>query len=84
MFHEGGLPEKNLSFERLTKEAQILLGAGPVSTARTLHFITFHLWSNPHIREQLELELKDTGERATWSQLEKPPYLQALVEIVLR
>lgn len=84
MVNESGLPEEDLSLDRLTKEAQILLGAGSVSTARTLHFITFYLLSNPHMRKRLEQELKDTGERATWSQLEKLPYLQALIKEGLR
>lgn len=84
MVNESGLPEEDLSLERLTKEAQILLGAGSVSTARTLHFITYYLLSNPHMRERLEQELRDAGERATWSQLEKLPYLQALIKEGLR
>lgn len=84
MLNESDLPEEDLSLERLTKEAQILLGAGSVSTARTLHFIMFYLLSNPHMRERLEKELKDTSEQATWSQLEKLPYLQALIKEGLR
>ncbi|KAI0116202.1 putative cytochrome P450 [Hypoxylon sp. NC0597] len=84
MVHESGLPDEDLTVERLTKEAQILLGAGSVSTARTLHFIIFYLLSNPHMRERLEDELKDTMLRPTWSQLEKLPYLQALIKEGLR
>ena len=84
MVNESGLPEEDLSLERLTKEAQILLGAGSVSTARTLHFITYYLLSNSHMRERLEQELRDAGERAAWSQLEKLPYLQALIKEGLR
>ncbi|KAK8022519.1 cytochrome P450 [Apiospora rasikravindrae] len=88
MVHESGLPDEDLTVDRLTKEAQILLGAGSVSTGRTLHFITFYLLSNPHMRarleEELKGELKDPGERPTWSQLEKLPYLQALIKEGLR
>ncbi|KAL9620400.1 MAG: hypothetical protein Q9160_005100 [Pyrenula sp. 1 TL-2023] len=89
MIHESGLPEADLTVERLTKEAQILLGAGSVSTARTLHFIIFYLSKNPSMRERLEEELKDTlagrpGEWPTWSKLEKLPYLQALIKEGLR
>jgi cytochrome P450 len=89
MVHESGLPEADLTVDRLTKEAQILLGAGSVSTARTLHFVTFYLLSNPSMRERLEDELKDTmagwpTERPTWTQLEKLPYLQALIKEGLR
>jgi cytochrome P450 len=89
MVHESGLPEADLTVDRLTKEAQILLGAGSVSTARTLHFVAFYLLSNPSMHERLEDELKDTMakwpiERPTWSQLEKLPYLQALIKEGLR
>lgn len=84
MVHESGLPEEDLTVDRLTKEAQILLGAGSVSTARSLHFIIFYLLSNPHMRERLQGELKDTGETPTWSQLEKLPYLQAVIKEGLR
>lgn len=89
MVHESGLPEADLTVERLTKEAQILLGAGSVSTARTLHFIIFYLLFKPAMRKRLEDELKGTmagwpDEQPTWSQLEKLPYLQALIKEGLR
>ncbi|KAI0404814.1 putative cytochrome P450 [Xylaria palmicola] len=84
MVHECSLPEEDLTVDRLTKETQILLGAGSVSTARTLHFIAFYLLSNPHMRERLEDELKDTWAQPTWSQLERLPYLQAIVKEGLR
>lgn len=83
--NKSGLPEEDLSLERLTQEAQSLLGAGSVSTARTPHFIVYYLRSNPHMRERLEQELsRGIGELATWSQLEKLPYLQALIKKGLR
>ncbi|KAF2866566.1 cytochrome P450 [Massariosphaeria phaeospora] len=89
MVDESGLPEADLTVERLTKEAQILLGAGSVSTARTLHFITFYLLLNPPMRERLEDELRETmvgwpDKQPSWSQLEKLPYLQALIKEGLR
>ncbi|KAI1335896.1 putative cytochrome P450 [Xylariaceae sp. FL0016] len=84
LVNESGLPEEDLTVDRLTKEAQILLGAGSVFTARTFHFIIFYLLSNAHMRERLENELRDLGERPTWSQLEKLPYLQAVIKEGLR
>lgn len=88
LVHESGLPDEDLTVDRLTKEAQILLGAGSVSTGRTLHFIIFYLLSNQHMRERLEeelsQELKDPRDQPTWSQLEKLPYLQALIKEGLR
>jgi cytochrome P450 len=77
------------SADRLTKEAQILMGAGSVSPARTLHFIAFYLLSNYHMRKRLEEELSSV--MCEWpdkipalSQLERLPYLQALIKEGLR
>jgi cytochrome P450 len=89
MVHQSGLPEADITVDRLTKEAQLLLGAGSVSTARTLHFIVFYLLSNPPMRKRLEDELASAqsgweDEQPTWAQLEKLPYLQALIKEGLR
>ncbi|OAK94539.1 hypothetical protein IQ06DRAFT_353534 [Phaeosphaeriaceae sp. SRC1lsM3a] len=89
MVHESDLPEEDVSVDRLTKEAQLLLGAVSVSTVRTLHFIIFYLLSNSHMRERLEQELRGakfgwSNDRPTWSQLKKLPYLQALIKEGLR
>ncbi|OCL09523.1 cytochrome P450 [Glonium stellatum] len=87
--NNSGLAESDLSVDRLTKEAQILLGAGSVSTARTIHYIVFYLLSNEHMRKRLEEELKDAmaewpEKKLTWAQLEKVLYLQALIKEGLR
>ena len=83
------MPESELSVERLTKEAQVLLGAGTASTARTLDFISYYILSNPHIRSRLGKELEDVmanypKEVPSWAQLEKLPYLQAIINEGLR
>lgn len=83
------LPPSELTDERLSKEAQVLLGAGTVSTARTLDFICYYILSNPAIRKRLEAELRDVMDgypekKPTWSQLEKLPYMQALIKEGLR
>lgn len=85
IIHDSDLPESELTVDRLTKEAQILLGAGSVSTARTLHFVTFYLLSNEHMRVRLEDELKEAAKTRpddwnSWAALEKLPYLQALIK----
>lgn len=83
------MPESELSTERLSKEAQVLLGAGTASTARTLDFLSYHILSKPHIRQRLKKEL--TGIMADYpqsvpslTQLEKLPYLQAVIKEGLR
>ncbi|KAL2041006.1 hypothetical protein N7G274_006464 [Stereocaulon virgatum] len=83
------MPESELSTERLSKEAQVLLGAGTASTARTLDFLSYHILSKIHIRQRLMEEL--TGIMAEYpqsvpslTQLEKLPYLQAVIKEGLR
>ena len=83
------MPESELSVERLTKEAQVLLGAGTASTARTLDFISYYILANPHIRSRLGEELEGVmadypREVPSWAQLEKLPYLQAIINEGLR
>ena len=83
------MPESELSVERLTKEAQVILGAGTASSARTLDFISYYILANPLIRSRLGEELKDImanypREVPSWAQLEKLPYLQAILKEGLR
>lgn len=83
------MPESELSVDRLSKEAQVLLGAGTVSTARTLDFITYYILANQNVRATLQAELKDVmatypEKIPSWAELEKLPYLQALIKEGLR
>ena len=83
------MPESELSVERLTKEAQVILGAGTASSARTLDFISYYVLANPLIRSRLGEELKDVmanypRETPSWAQLEKLQYLQAIIKEGLR
>lgn len=83
------MPESERSIERLSQEAQILHGAGTVTTARAMDIMSYHILRNPPIRERLGNELKvimtdypHTMPR--WSDLEKLPYLQAIIKEGLR
>lgn len=83
------MPESELSVERLSREAQVLLGAGTSSTARTLDFIVYYILANPDIRSTLQNELKVVMKGypqkiPSWSELEKLEYLQALIKEGLR
>lgn len=93
MFHNllesGELPESERSEERLVKEAQIFLGGGTASASRTLTFASFYIMSRPETRRRLEEELQNTmrswPERVpSWAELEKLPYLQAIIKESLR
>lgn len=83
------LPSSELSDERLSKEAQVMIGSGTVTTAGTLNFICYYIMANPAIRERLEAELKPVmagypEKKPTRAQLEKLPYLQAVIKESLR
>ena len=83
------MPESELSVNRLSKEAQVLLGAGTVSTARTLDFIFYYVTANESVRERLSNDLKDIMAQypeklPPFTQLEKIPYLAAVIKEGLR
>lgn len=83
------LPPSELADERLSKEAQVLLGAGTVSTARTLDFICYYIMANPAIKKRLSEELEDVMKgyperKPSWAQLERVAYMQALIKEGLR
>ena len=83
------MPESERSDERLAKEAQVLLGGGTATTARTMSFISYFILANPSIRSRLENELREPMSRypeivPTWTELEKVPILQALIKEGLR
>lgn len=83
------MPESERSTERLSQETQVLHDAGTVTTARASDVISYHVLRNPHIRERLGNELKDIMAEyphswPRWSDLEKLPYLQAIIKEGLR
>lgn len=83
------MPESERSPERLAKEAQVLLGGGTASTARTIGFASFYILDRPEVRARLRDELRevmaDWPRRVpSWVELEKVPYLQAVIKESLR
>jgi len=83
------MPLSELSNERLAKEAQVLLGGGTASTARTLSFLSYYVLSNSGMRRRLQDELRIPMINwpttiPSWAELEKLPYLQALIKEALR
>lgn len=83
------MPESERSPERLAKEAQVLLGGGTASTARTIAFASFYIVDRPDIRSRLRDELRETmagwPERVpSWAELERVTYLQAIIKESLR
>jgi cytochrome P450 len=92
LFHhivKSDMPESERSEERLAKEAQVLLGGGTASTARTIGFASFYILSRPELRAKLEAELREPmagwpDRVPTWADLEKLPLLQAIIKESLR
>ena len=83
------LPESELSVERLASEAQVVMGAGTVTTAQTMNFLAVNILSNKDIcqrlRDELQQPMKDFPERIPpFSELEKLPWLQACIKESLR
>lgn len=70
---------------RLEQEAISVTTAGSNTTAHTLSTITFHVASNPSMMERLQKELGTLPDRqVAWPQLERLPYLTAVVTEGLR
>ncbi|RDW57302.1 hypothetical protein BP5796_12752 [Coleophoma crateriformis] len=86
IFHDiinSDLAPKEKTLDRLWQEGQTFVAAGTETTAWCLTVITFHLLQNPEILQKLQDELRES--KATSStQLEKLPYLSAIIQEGLR
>ncbi|GFP52833.1 fusicoccadiene C-8 hydroxylase [Trichoderma asperellum] len=83
------LPVSELSDDRLSKEAQVMIGAGTMTTAGTMNFLTYYVMSDPAIRDRLQDELAPVmadypEKKPTWAELEALPYFQAIIKESLR
>lgn len=85
------LPALERSVDRLTTEAQVILGAGTVTTARAMSFTTVHILLNQRVKQKLIDELKNAGAEAmlprklsSYTMLKRLPYLNACVKEGLR
>ncbi|CZT49094.1 related to cytochrome P450 CYP3/CYP5/CYP6/CYP9 subfamilies [Rhynchosporium secalis] len=83
------MSESDLSVERLASEAQVLMGAGTVTTARSMDHLTVHILRNSRVQDRLEAELKEVmadfpETLPSWKTLDQLPYLQACIKEGLR
>ncbi|PTB66041.1 cytochrome P450 [Trichoderma citrinoviride] len=83
------MPVEERTEERLAKEAQVLLGGGTASTARTIGFASYYILSRPELRSKLEAELREPmanwpQQVPTWAELEQLPLLQGIIKESLR
>ncbi|KAJ5629520.1 cytochrome P450 [Penicillium herquei] len=77
---DPNLPDSPKALKRLQEEGSLLVLAGAESPASTLNVIFFHLLSNPNILSKLRAELKTVPSPASWTELDKLPYLSAVIE----
>ncbi|KAI0892237.1 cytochrome P450 [Annulohypoxylon nitens] len=92
VFHhilKSDMPASEKTEDRLTKEAQAMLAAGTVTTARTIAVASYYILSRPELRSKLEAELHDimSGWPDTippWAELEQLPLLEAIIKETLR
>ena len=69
--------------QRLSEEAQAVLGAGTETTSWALAVMTYHLLTKPEILAKLTAELKtvvDDPRHLSWPVLETLPYLGAVIQ----
>ncbi|KAJ5757735.1 uncharacterized protein N7511_006429 [Penicillium nucicola] len=82
------VPANERGLDRLEDESALLLGAGTETTARAIAVSMFYLTKNKEILAKLRLELKSVLptplSRASWTDLEKLPYLTGVVNEGLR
>ncbi|OKP12635.1 Trichodiene oxygenase [Penicillium subrubescens] len=73
------VPPQEKTLDRLEDESALLLGAGTETTARAIAVSMFHLMNNKEmslkLREELKTVLKNPQSKASWTDLEKLPYL---------
>lgn len=91
IFHEllsSDLPAEEKSFDRLWQEGASITGAGVETTSNTLNVILFYLIQNPpklrRLREELQSTFPDPARDASWMELERLPYLNAVITEGLR
>ena len=80
------LPEAEKSPERITSEAQLAMVAGTLTTAHCLKTATYHILANSdvHVRLMTALATPELSSPPTLDELEKIPYLVAIMYESLR
>ncbi|KAJ5668037.1 uncharacterized protein N7477_006607 [Penicillium maclennaniae] len=91
IFHalsDPSLPAEERTPIRLKNEAMTIMGAGTETTARVLAVGSFHLYRDEtmvqRLRDELRTVMPEPTSKASWGQLEKLPYLTAVINESLR
>ncbi|KAL8662424.1 MAG: hypothetical protein Q9202_004745 [Teloschistes flavicans] len=84
LFTNNQLPPGEKTAERLEAEGVGLVAAGTMTGALTLSVISYNVLAQPAILQKLQKELGEAlprlGPQSKWSQLERLPYLSAVVQ----
>ena len=79
----GSLPLEEKALKRLVDEGQTMIAAGQQTTAHHLKTATYHIVANPEIHRRLRAELESAIPNSSsippLAQLEKLPYLRAVI-----
>ena len=92
IFHEvlrtAGIPDSEKTTKRLGDEAMVILIAGSETTASTLAAIMYHLLSDKsmlaRLKKELESVMPDPNHAPVASELERLPFLNALIQEAVR
>ncbi|KAF2755292.1 cytochrome P450 [Pseudovirgaria hyperparasitica] len=83
LFHElrdsNLLPAGDKTATRLLNEAILIVTAGSESLHKSLFIIHYHLLDNPDVLRKLRAELRLVAIDASWNDLERLPYLTAVI-----
>lgn len=74
------LPASEKALLRLEQEGALLVLAGTESPTKSLNMLFYHLLANTQIMSKLREELSTVAQPASWTQLERLPYLTAVIE----
>ena len=80
---DSDLPIQEKSLIRLQQEAAGIVGAGIETTKSTLSLASFHILDNPavlrRLQRELEIGIPDVSKPPALEDLEKIPYLNAVI-----
>jgi cytochrome P450 len=86
---QSGLPSEQKADRRIRDEVQLIVGAGLSTTGWTMSVGTYYLATNSRILARLRKELDEKipasgGTGLQWTELEKLPYLTAVIKEAVR
>ncbi|KAJ6076326.1 benzoate 4-monooxygenase cytochrome P450 [Penicillium canescens] len=88
LMHNEKLPPGERTLARLSDEAKFLLVAGTDAPSQVMALTMYHILRNSHVcnrlKEELQTALPDAGANPTWVELERLPYLTAVIKEGLR